>query len=234
MFPRIEILPMIAGETRRVEFDFGPGLAEGETISTKTISVRVLSGTDDAPSAIISGSATHSGSVVTQKLAPTITGVIYEVLCNIVTSLSQTLKLVGKLAVPPATDEEAEDQVPGNSVGELVVSYDSGNINVDLPPTVLMTGAENANGGLYQVNAYIYISIAGGAGLIELVVQFNDEHTGNLVERSCGTINTASVGDPTSTTFPINTQANSQILIGTNASVVVWPTYRIQVDILRL
>jgi hypothetical protein len=63
----------------------------------------VFSGTDASPSAIVSGSTTISGTTVTQKITAGVTGVIYDVLCTVTTSLGQTLQQDGLLAVIPTS-----------------------------------------------------------------------------------------------------------------------------------
>lgn len=96
------ILPAkLLGETRTVTFNFTSLLAPTETISTQTVTATTYSGTDTSPSSIISGSASASGMVVSQKVTAGTLGVIYELLCTITTSLSQTLQLAGNLAVVP-------------------------------------------------------------------------------------------------------------------------------------
>lgn len=87
------------GETVKYEFDFAGQLAQGETISTATVAAAVYSGTDASPSSIVSGSASISGSVVTQAITAGVLGVIYELTCTITTSASQTLQMTGYLPI---------------------------------------------------------------------------------------------------------------------------------------
>ena len=98
---RIELPNKIATEVKNLTFDFASLLAASETISTKVVTAAVYSGTDASPSSIISGSATSSGTVVTQLITGGTLGVIYELTCTITTSASQTLVLVGYMAVIP-------------------------------------------------------------------------------------------------------------------------------------
>ena len=98
---RIITQSKLSGETDTVVFDFASRLAAGETISTKTVTASVYSGTDASPSSIISGSATHSGLQVSQKITGGVVGVIYQLLCTITTSASETLQLTAFLAVVP-------------------------------------------------------------------------------------------------------------------------------------
>lgn len=76
-------------------------LGAGETISTQSVAASVYSGTDASPSSIISGSASASGAVVSQKITAGVVGVLYELACTITTSAGQTLVLTGYLAVLP-------------------------------------------------------------------------------------------------------------------------------------
>lgn len=98
---RVELPNKLAGETKTVPFDFTSLLASGETISTKSCAATVYSGTDASPSAIISGSASSSGAVVSQLITAGVVGVIYSLVCTITTSAGQTLQLAGFLAVLP-------------------------------------------------------------------------------------------------------------------------------------
>lgn len=86
-------------DTRIFYFDFTSNLAVGETISTQQVAATVYSGTDSNPSAIISGSASASGAVVSQKITAGTLGVVYTILCTITTSLGQTLTQAGYLAI---------------------------------------------------------------------------------------------------------------------------------------
>jgi hypothetical protein len=84
--------PKPAGSTENRMFDFTSDLAVGETISTQAVAASVYSGTDASPSSIVSGAASASGAVVTQKITGGVLGVIYQLLCTITTSLGQTLQ----------------------------------------------------------------------------------------------------------------------------------------------
>lgn len=93
--------PGLVGAVQTVAFDFTSELAFGETISTQTVTATTYSGTDATPSALISGTASASGAVVSQKVAPLVLGVMYELLCTVTTSLGQTLKKSAFYAVSP-------------------------------------------------------------------------------------------------------------------------------------
>jgi len=100
---RVTLPPMPVGAIQNVTFDFTSQLAVGETISTKAVVASVYSGTDAAPTGIVSGSASASGSVVTQLITMVgrTVGNIYELMCTITTSVGQTLKISAYLAVVP-------------------------------------------------------------------------------------------------------------------------------------
>ena len=85
-----------------VTFDFSQSLAAGETISTQVVAATVYSGTDANPSAIISGAATVSGKVVSQKLTGGVSGVLYQLVCTITTSAGNTFTQDSYFAVVPA------------------------------------------------------------------------------------------------------------------------------------
>ena len=87
------------GETKKLVFDFISLLASGETISTQVVAAAVWSGVDATPSSLISGSATASGTKVTQAVTDGVAGVIYKLTCTITTSAGQTLILIGYLPV---------------------------------------------------------------------------------------------------------------------------------------
>lgn len=100
---RIILPPQLVGTVQSQSFDFTSLLASGETISTQSVVASVWTGTDASASAIVSGSASASGAVVTQaiSLVGKTAGTIYELLCTITTSASQTLKISAFLAAVP-------------------------------------------------------------------------------------------------------------------------------------
>ena len=101
MSNRIPLENKLVGETRAYTFDFTSKMTVGSTISTQSVAASVYSGVDASPSSIVTGSASASGTVVTQKITAGTSGVMYELLCTITTSDSLTLSLVGILAVVP-------------------------------------------------------------------------------------------------------------------------------------
>lgn len=101
---RPQFEPLLDGAVKKVTFDFLGDLAIGETLSTAAVTASVFSGTDASPSSLVSGSASISGTVVTQllsALAGGVLGVVYELLCTVTTSAGQTLKQAGYLSVVP-------------------------------------------------------------------------------------------------------------------------------------
>lgn len=99
MSGRIILSPKKAGETKTVQFDFTSNLGVSETISTQVVTASVWSGTDATPSAIVSGAATVSGAIVSQKIAAGVLGTVYELLCSVTTSAGQTLQVSAFLAI---------------------------------------------------------------------------------------------------------------------------------------
>lgn len=100
---RIVLEPKLVGETRTVTFDFSSRLAVGETISTQAVTCALANGYsgDASPSSVISGSASASGAVVSQKLTGGVSGMVYDLICTVTTSAGQTLLLSAYLAVVP-------------------------------------------------------------------------------------------------------------------------------------
>ena len=100
---RVIFPPKYVGETSLLAFDFISMLGATETIGTQAVSAGVYSGVDPSPSSLVSGSASATGSIVTQAITGGVAGVTYLLLCTITTSLSQTLELTGMLTVIPNT-----------------------------------------------------------------------------------------------------------------------------------
>lgn len=86
----------------RALFDFAQFLAAGETISSATVTATVYSGTDASPSSIISGSASISGTQVTQTITAGTSGVTYLLVCAATSSASQAMIQQAYLTVKPA------------------------------------------------------------------------------------------------------------------------------------
>lgn len=99
--PQVTLTPKLVGDTVLVPFDFASRLGVGVTISTQAVACAVYSGVDASPSSMISGSATASGTIVTQKVTAGTVGVMYQLACTITTSDGQTLVMTAFLAVVP-------------------------------------------------------------------------------------------------------------------------------------
>lgn len=85
-----------------ITFDFSGSLASTETISTQVVAASVYSGVDANPSAILSGAASASGKIVTQKITVSVSGVLYQLVCTITTSAGNTYTQQSYLATVPA------------------------------------------------------------------------------------------------------------------------------------
>jgi hypothetical protein len=100
----ISFQPKRLGETCFLSqpFDFAGSMSQGETITAQVVTATVYQGTDPNPAAIISGLATVANvTQVNQLVTFGVLGVIYELLCQIVTSLNQHLEIAGYLAIIP-------------------------------------------------------------------------------------------------------------------------------------
>lgn len=89
----------ITTETELFNFNFAAALGSTETISSTSCTVEVKEGTDSNPTAILSGSPTVNGSIVTQKLTGGINGVTYRVEMSATTNLGNTYVVVGDVPV---------------------------------------------------------------------------------------------------------------------------------------
>tara|TARA_R110000868_G_scaffold154071_2_gene380110 strand:- start:5356 stop:5661 length:306 start_codon:yes stop_codon:yes gene_type:complete len=99
---RVAFPAKLIGETVAEVFDFASLLSVGETISSATCVATVYSGVDASPSAILSGSATISGTKVTQKVTAGTLGVTYVIVCAATTSTSEIRALHAYLTVTPS------------------------------------------------------------------------------------------------------------------------------------
>ena len=95
----LEFEPKLVGETKNYSADFADDLGAGETISSKSVTASVYSGTDAVPSNIVSGAATSSGSIVSQNITGGVLGVVYKLVYQITTSVGRTLQKAGWLVV---------------------------------------------------------------------------------------------------------------------------------------
>jgi len=89
----------ITTENEQFTFDFSTVMSTGETISSATSAVEVVSGTDPSPSSILVGTPVASGQQVAQRIYNGLDGVIYRIEITIITSLANTYSLVADLPV---------------------------------------------------------------------------------------------------------------------------------------
>lgn len=100
--PRVTIPAKMRGETRTWLVDFtGLFASPGDTISTQTVSASVYSGVDANPTGVLSGSASHSGLVVSQKLTLGTIGVVYYLTCLATSSAGEVIEVSTFLAIVP-------------------------------------------------------------------------------------------------------------------------------------
>jgi hypothetical protein len=96
---RIQFQPKLVGETLPYVFDFVSRMGVSDIIFGSSVVVTVYSGVDPVPNAMVYGGASNSGTQVTQKLMGGVAGVVYQVMCTMVTSSGLTFQLFGLLAV---------------------------------------------------------------------------------------------------------------------------------------
>ena len=82
-----------------VTFDFVDDIATGATVTPVSVTVSVIEGTDASPSALLSGAATATGSVVTQWIDSGVVDVVYKLTSLVTVSDGQTLVLTAQLTV---------------------------------------------------------------------------------------------------------------------------------------
>ena len=98
----LSFAPKRTGETLKYSFDFVNQLASGETLSNPVVTAAVYQGTDPSTSGIVSGSASVSGTTVTQLITAGLDNVTYVLIFEADTSNSQTLQAVALLLVSDA------------------------------------------------------------------------------------------------------------------------------------
>lgn len=101
MLSRADLSPKVASSLEARSVDFVDLVPAGDSISSQSVSVSVYSGTDASPSALLSGSASASGTIVTQKFTGGTEGVMYKVLWTAGTTGGLTLKKPTLLAIIP-------------------------------------------------------------------------------------------------------------------------------------
>lgn len=83
--------PLDVGEVDVFTLDFVKDLNTGETIASATVACVVVAGTDATPESRLSGSASFSGTKVSQGIAGALGGVDYRLIGTVITSASRTL-----------------------------------------------------------------------------------------------------------------------------------------------
>ncbi len=86
-------------ERKLCKFDFTNDLQSGETITATAFTVTLAKGTDAAPSAILDGAPTVSGSVVVQRVVGGANNADYDIRCEATTSLTLVHVVQGRVAV---------------------------------------------------------------------------------------------------------------------------------------
>ena len=87
------------GEKTPIGFDFASKLLVGEVLVSATCSISVWSGIDTAPSSVLSGTPTVSGTKAYQIVTGGIAGCIYKITCTGTTSAPNNPVLMTLLAV---------------------------------------------------------------------------------------------------------------------------------------
>lgn len=91
--------PKAASETRIIIADLASAMNAGDALSSATVTCSLWSGVDASPSSVISGSATVSGTKVTQKVTGGVEGNIYILTFSGVTAATATVKATMYLAI---------------------------------------------------------------------------------------------------------------------------------------
>jgi len=89
----VDFTPKRIQETEIFSVDYTALLGTGETITSAVWTNSVKEGTDASPSSMVSGFASITGAVVSQKLTGGVAGVYYWPICTAVTSAGQTIIL---------------------------------------------------------------------------------------------------------------------------------------------
>ena len=89
----------ITTENEQFTFNFSTVMSSGETISLATSTVEVVSGTDASPTAILVGSPSINGQVVSQRISGGLDGVIYRIQVTATTSATNVFTIVADLPV---------------------------------------------------------------------------------------------------------------------------------------
>ena len=87
--------------TEDAVFDFTNQLQPGEVCTSTAVTAVVYSGTDPAPSQVLSGFGVSSGAKVTQKVVGGVEGTAYLITCAADGSLGSVMRLEGFLIIVP-------------------------------------------------------------------------------------------------------------------------------------
>lgn len=96
-----QFTPANAGESEVYGFDFAKDLPEGDSISTVTFGIAVVSGTDPDPASHLTGQPSVSGTQTLQRVQDLIAGVIYTLEATVVTTMGNTLVLWAPIICQP-------------------------------------------------------------------------------------------------------------------------------------
>ena len=95
----ITMSPKDPSEIISLSFDFSAILEDGETLSSPSLGISVLHGTDANVGSMFTGVSIITGGVVSNLVQSGVDAVDYLATCLITTSLGQNLKLSGILPV---------------------------------------------------------------------------------------------------------------------------------------
>lgn len=99
---RVQIPPKFSSDTIAISaFDFSGQLANGETISSVTVTVLLMTGIDPTPGNILFGNAVISGPIVSQLVTGGVEGSIYVIRVQATTTLGQKPTMSGYMAIIP-------------------------------------------------------------------------------------------------------------------------------------
>lgn len=88
-------------DTQQYVIDFSNILYAGDSIASATVVVRLFTGYDPVPQAILFGAFTQTDTSITQKVTAGVPGVIYELVTTVTTTLGYIHVIVSRLAILP-------------------------------------------------------------------------------------------------------------------------------------
>jgi hypothetical protein len=92
------------GEKFWIEFDYADEMEASETISSASLSIEVVNGTDASPSSVLSGAMVNQSTNMAQLIQGGLSGCIYAFKCLATTSLGRVLARAARLPVQNAKD----------------------------------------------------------------------------------------------------------------------------------